>query len=262
MKRYFLVFKKLMYLSFIADLEFRSNILIRCVTDVAWYSAQISTFEIIFRFVPTIGVWAKEEMRIYIFYLYCVDALFMFFFHDSLDAIPFKVRKGELDMLLAKPLSSQFLLSFQKMSFAFVPNLFFVFGGLAVFLWRLDPQLSLGRFCAALALMPGSLAVYYFVRFTLASTSLFIVKSEGLTSLWYQFYRLTFRPDDFFPGWFRVLMFTVIPIGYLVSFPAKTILFDLSLGRFALFYMVAFVLLWLSSLVWRWGLKRYVSASS
>ena len=56
-----------------------------------------------------------------------VDALYMILFHDNLDSFSQKTTKGELDLLLAKPVNSQFMMSCQKVSVPYFVNLLFIF---------------------------------------------------------------------------------------------------------------------------------------
>ena len=116
--------------SLIADLEYRANFLTRIVTDIFWYIAQITTFEVLYNHTTHIGDWNVKQMRVFLGILFIADALYMMLLHDNIENLSEKVRKGDLDLLLTKPVNAQFMLSLQKASSAYVGNL--TMGGLCV----------------------------------------------------------------------------------------------------------------------------------
>ena len=122
-KKYVLLYIAMFKASFIADLEYRANFFSRILTDVFWYSAQILTFEVIYTHTNKIGDWGIKEMRVFLGLLFVIDAFYMVFIHENLDSITEKVRKGDLDMLLAKPVNSQFMITLQKANTAILGNL-------------------------------------------------------------------------------------------------------------------------------------------
>jgi ABC-2 type transport system permease protein len=73
------------------------------VTDIFWYIAQITTFEVLFHHTQYIGSWNLEQMRVFLGVVFVVDALYMIILSENLDQFSEKVRKGDLDLLLAKP---------------------------------------------------------------------------------------------------------------------------------------------------------------
>lgn len=99
--KYWKLFKAFAKASFVADLEYRANFLTRIVTDIFWYAAQIMTFETIFLHTDNVGGWNLDQTRVFLGMLFVADAIYMVLFHDNLDRMSDRVRKGELDLLLA-----------------------------------------------------------------------------------------------------------------------------------------------------------------
>ena len=113
-KKYASLYVAMFKASFIADLEYRANFFTRILTDVFWYAAQILTFEVLYQHTDKIGDWDVHQMRVFLGLLFVIDALYMIIIHENLENITEKVRKGDLDLLLAKPVNSQFMLTLQK----------------------------------------------------------------------------------------------------------------------------------------------------
>ena len=69
-------------------------------------------------------------MRVFLGIVFLVDGLQMVFFAYSLDHFPDKVIRGELDMLLLKPVSAQQLFTAQRLQCGFFLNVILAIGWL------------------------------------------------------------------------------------------------------------------------------------
>ena len=260
MLKYIGLFKSFFKASLISELEYRFNITVRLFTDVLWYAAQLSVFEVIFLHTKQLNGWAIEETRVFMGVLFVTDCLYMLFFSENLDRLGEKVRRGDLDLLLMKPVNSQWMLSCQKVSVAYLGNLLISSGWLIFALSRvsIDPW----RILYLLPMIPIGLILVYSIRFMTSATALYLTRADAVTYIWYQVYRLGTRPDTIYPTALRYAVLSVLPIAFLASVPTQVIL-----GRatpFVLIYgaLLATLFLLASRFVWHQGLKRYSSASS
>lgn len=260
-KKYFFLYIALFKTSFIADLEYRINFLTRIVTDIFWYVAQIVTFEVLFHHTPKIGDWNLPQMRVFLGIVFVVDGLYMIILSENLDQFSEKVRKGDLDLLLAKPINSQFMLSLQKASTAMIGNLGI---GLTWFIYSLlqFPNFEWLRLLWLIFLIPCGLMALYSIRFILASTAVIFARSENLQFIWYQIYRLGMRPDSIYFPWLKWILLTALPVGVIASVPARALLEPPDFLLFAWVILLAIILIYLSNRFWKFALKFYSSASS
>ena len=261
LSKYFRLFIAFAKASFIADLEYRANFVTRIVTDIFWYLAQILTFETLFRHTARVGSWNVEQTRVFLGVLFMVDALYMIFFHDNLDKMSDRVRKGELDLLLAKPVDSQFMLSLQRLNTALIGNLLIGIAWLTYALTGL-PDFTPLRLAWLLVLVPAGLVCLYSVRFAFSATAVIFTKSESLSYMWFQVYKLGMRPDSIYVPWLRFLLMTILPVAVIASVPARAIMEPPNLLEFLWVLVWSAVLLWISHKFWKWCLKHYSSASS
>ena len=256
-KLYIAMFKT----SFIADLEYRANYFTRIMTDVLWYIAQIMTFEVIYQHTEKIGDWDKYQMRVFLGLLFVIDALYMIIIHENLDNISEKVRKGDLDLLLAKPVNSQFMLTLQKANTALFGNLIL---GVAWLLYALSdlPNFNWYRLLWLIILIPCSLMVIYSIRFMLSATSVIFTRSENLQFLWWQIYKLGMRPDSMYNPFIKYLVLTALPVGVIVSIPARALLNPPELTYLLWPLILGPLLVYGTHRFWNFALKFYSSASS
>lgn len=245
-----------------SDLEYRMNLLVKFVTDVIWYLAQLMVFEVLFRHTRTISGWTVESTRVFMGVLFVTDALYMMFLAENLDHMSDKVRKGELDLLLVKPVNAQFMLSCKKMAPTYAANLFL---GTIWLIWaihQLPESIPLPRLLTLIVTIPCSLAISYSLRFFFSASALILTRAENVTYVWYQIYRLGTRPDTIYPQWLRYTVLTILPVGFLASVPARLVLETSNIWLFAGTIGVATAALYLSTRYWNFVVRSYSSASS
>ncbi len=248
--------------SFIAELEYRANIIGKMLADVVWYFAQLSLYEVLFSHTSLVADWTLPQMRVFMSFLFLIDCWYMVLFHDNLDTFSEKVSKGELDLLFAKPINAQFLLSFHRISTPYFVNMAVIFAYMTYAIGKLEEPMAWYQLVAGLVAGVCGVIVMYGVRFTFSSLSMIITRADSILQLWYQLYRLATRPDTLFPSPARIILHTVLPMAFIVSVPAR-----IALGKAGMLHLVAGIALSVATIFWTkfwWGycVRRYSSASS
>ena len=234
----------------------------KIITDFVWYAAQLSVFEVLFRNVGPIAGWTLDSTRLFMAVLFVVDSIWMFLLSENLDKLSDRVRKGELDLLLSKPVNSQFMMSFQRVSTPYLINITFTVGFLLWAFFNLSQPVEATKLVYLLVLIPCSLMITYGIRFFFSSTALIFARAENINYIWYQIYRMAMRPDGMYPPWLRYMILSVLPMAFVASVPTRVILGqgESYLVLVALFLGVLSV--YISTRFWRFALRFYVSASS
>ncbi len=247
--------------SLIADMEYRLNFVSRIFMDIVWYAGQIITFEVLYKHMPLIGGWEIKHLRVFLGVLFFIDAINMFLFDENLNRISEMSRKGELDLLLTKPINSQFLVSFRKLHTSSLINLLLAIIWL---FWALQDfgALPWSHYILGLIVVPCSVAIFYAFRFCLTATSLLFTNAENLQFIWYSFYKLGTRPDVLYKPWLRYLLLTFIPVGVINSIPARLLMEKENIWLAPWSAVIALVLIYTSHKYWQFCLKHYASASS
>lgn len=247
--------------SLIADLEFRMNFVVRIVTDIFWYGAQIFTFEVLYRHTELIGHWNLAQTRVFLGVLFVVDAIYMVILHDNFERMSDRVRKGELDLILAKPINSQFMISFQRSATALLGNLTLATAWLGFSLWNLE-GFNPARLLWLAVLVPTGVTVLYACRFLFAASAVIFTKSESLQFVWYQVYKLGMRPDSIYSPWIKYVLLSLFPVAVIASVPSRALLDPPDYALFVWAVVLATGLAWTTTRYWRFVLRFYGSASS
>jgi ABC-2 type transport system permease protein len=262
MRRYFTLWLSFLRASVLADTEYRLNIVLRVIGEMTWYVAQLSLFEVLYLHTGQINGWTVHATRVFQGTVFLVDNLYVLIFADNMDQLNGIVRGGDLDLYLTKPVNSQFMLSLRKVAVSYLPNTFIIGAYLA---WAIGglPRTPgpLDLLLYAFVCLCG-LVSYYAMRFLFGTIVLILQDAGNVQFIWHNFFRLATRPDGIYPRPVRLMILTVIPVGFIASVPARALIDE---GPTLLVWaapLVAAFWLWLSTRAWTAALKRYASASS
>jgi len=244
-------------------MEYRINFLIRILSDVFWFLAQIVLIEVIYSHVNTLGGWTVDQARVFLGILFLVEGIYMVLFSSNMDQLSTNIRNGQLDLLLTKPVDAQFMLSLQKVNVLIIFNLIFA---LSWFIWavvRLPGGVSFAQLLWLLVLIPSGVLVIYCFRFFFACLSIFYSSTENLQYIWYEIYKLGTRPDAIYYPWLRLVLWTVLPVSLIASVPSRAIaLKDTNPFLFIWALFMSGLLFWSIRKFLKRCLKNYTSASS
>jgi ABC-2 type transport system permease protein len=248
--------------SAMADLEYRANMFVKILTDVIWYAAMLSVFEVLFQHTSNISGWTLESTRVFMGLLFLTDGIWMILFSENLDRFSEKVRRGDLDMYLTKPVNAQFMLSIHKWMVAYFGNLLIVGAWLAWSLSQLPGGVPWQRLPLLLILIPCGVLIMYSLRFMFSASAIIFTRADALNYIWYQVYRLGTRPDALYPPVARIVLLTILPVGFVASVPARVVAQGQDHWLVGASLFGAVFGLWFSGRFWRFALSRYTSASS
>jgi ABC-2 type transport system permease protein len=206
--------------------------------------------------------WTLGQMVVLLGVYYIVQGAEELVLQPSFERFMEHVREGTLDFILLKPVSSQFMVSFRH--FHTVQTLQVVLGLVitAVGVADLAQAVTLGSALAFAVTLACGLVLIYALLLVLSTLAFWFVRVDNLLAIFWAFIDAGRFPVDIYPGWLRITMSTVIPVGIAVTVPAKAIagLVDpLSLASIVVAAIIAFQV---SRLFWRRGLRAYTGASA
>lgn len=234
----------------------------KAITDFIWYFIQMALYEILYLHTNQIGGWTHPMMRVFLCSIFVSDALYMTLFSANFDQFSERIRKGELDLILAKPVNSQFMTSCFRMQPTYLINWVF---SVAWLMWALkEYQGSVGlRDFFMLNLVCGmGTVVAYSVRFIMLSFTVNMGRAESLMQFWFVIYRFALKPDFLYPPWLSQVLKTAVPMAFVASVPAHILLGVRHEDWIFSLIAIAGGFLFLSSLLWKRALTHYSSASS
>jgi ABC-2 type transport system permease protein len=259
--RYFQVYQVQLKNNFVREVVYRTNFLTAVTVDVIWIAVELSLFSVLYANVETLGGWTQYQVYFFLGIFFASDALFTIFFQRNFWTFSDLVNKGELDILLTKPIHPLFLALSRSINLTAAFNIFL---GLAISI-RFSSQAGflggLRWFEVGLWLLIGLISAVL-IRFTFSIWVFWTDRSWALSRLYYQFFAFATKPDTIYPKAIRYLILTALPFAFIGSVPARALLYGLEPQEYFQIAIVLFIYFLFNSFLWKRGLDRYQSASS
>ena len=93
------------------DMEFKMNFIGDLFIDGIFYGSLYLFFRVIVSYVDSLGDFNQEAVIIFLVVMYLTDTVFVFFFGGNTFNLNQMVVSGDLDLVLIKPVSTQFFMS-------------------------------------------------------------------------------------------------------------------------------------------------------
>jgi len=256
--------------SLVRELTFRGNFIITVLTRAFWFAAQLTLFQIIYRNVSDIADWSREEYFAFMATGMLINAIVETFFMPNCANFSELIRTGNLDFALLKPIDTQFLISFEKMNLAMLNQVLLAGALLGYSLYSIGRLPQLNEVAMYVLLLGVGVAFFYSLMLSLASTSVWFGRNQGLYDFWFyitvfaRYPRSIYVRESITGNLLSVAFTYFIPILLVVTVPARVLLATLDPSSWFAFvpFVAAAVGLLLSRAVFHWSLKYYRSASS
>ena len=240
--------------------EYRANVFLHILAKLLWTTLTFIFFEVIYLHTDEIVGWSKSEVLLLFGTFIIVRALFAAFFSGGPQELPGLVQTGRLDLLLTKPISSQFAISVREEDIGDVVRFFL--GVFLVFYSFRDLGLVVGasQVFVYLLLILSSVVSFYSLFFLFMTLSFWLVRLDNVGSFIWSIMSLGRIPVSIFPQAVSFLLTFIIPIAFAGTVPAEVLLGRISWPLVFYGLGISVVLLYLSHRFWNFALRHYTSA--
>ena len=255
---------KFMRVSFQEEAAYQANFYISLLHSLLNLGTGVLGVVVIFGQVESVRGWSLDSTLALLGVYLTVSALRGLFIGPGLEALAGmdgEIWSGSFDFTALRPLNTQFYVSLRKWRWFALFDLLLGLGVLSAAAVRLGQGLTSGQVLAFLvALAAGLLALYAIL---LAFAGLVFWSPEVLfTWLFNGVFQMARYPVGMYPGWLRLVLTWIIPVGVITTLPAQALTGTLSPWALAGGLALALLLAVGASLLFRAGLRRYASASS
>lgn len=261
--RYIKLWWKLMKFSATLEMEYRFSFLLEIFVECAFFFVSMVSLRVIYWNVTEIAGWHYNELLM----LYGINMVFSeitlgLAFIYNLRELPTKIAQGNLDLILTKPINSQFAVSLWRPYFAMFPSL--LSGVIIAVIGFRNTGIPFNPF----ALIPffivfgAGLVMAYSLGMIVSTLSMWFTNAQPLPMLAQQFIFLSKHPYSVYSGTWKIIFLTIVPVGFMVSIPSSILLGKLQWWWMPSSVLLAGLFLYASHLVWNQALKTYSSASS
>lgn len=260
MKSYLTVLRLFWGASIAAELEYRLNFTIAALSSLCSLAGSLFGLFLFYRTGYTFEGWSWYEAMVVLGLFTLLQGFSSMFLAPNLNQIVKQVQDGTLDFVLLKPISSQFWLSARSISPWGLPDL--LFGGVLIGYAGTRLNLAPASYLVALVPLGFGLVSLYSLWFMLGATSIWFVKIYNVTEVLRGLLEAGRFPMVAYPAIYRVFFTFVVPVAFLTTIPAETLLQRTHVGWIGAAGVLAIALLVLSRSFWQFALRFYTSASS
>ena len=244
------------------DMEFKMNFIGNLFIDAIFYGSLFFFFSVIFSYVDSLGDFSKDAVIIFLIITYLTDTVFIFFFGSNTFQVNRMVVKGDLDMLLLKPVNSLFFISFRYVSTYALISICILSGLLLRVTYLYSSSIGLVNYIIFFISFLMGILILYCVEFIIACLVFWFKNFSVGGWLSSELTKYSRRPDSIYTGIFRKALFSFFPMALVSSLPARMLLFGPNINLLLLQILITSIAIMLTIFVWNRGLIRYDSASS
>ena len=264
MKHYMILIREFFKISTQSEMAYRANFFIRLLHSFLNLATGILSLLVIFNQVEAIRGWdlpgALALLGIYLL----LGAMRGLFISPSLEAVAGmdgEIWQGTFDFVLLRPVNKQFLVSFRNWRIFSLLDLVFALGVLGYAISLMGTSLDLASVLTFILTLLASLILLYAA---LLAFSALVFWNSGFLFTWIinDLFQLARYPVGLYPGWLRIVLTWIIPVGLMTTIPAQALSGLLSPLMLVLTVLFSIISLFGASWLFRHGLKKYVSASS
>lgn len=260
MKHYWRLYKSFFRFSLMSGMAYPTDFIIWSVIDFLWAIINTVFYKVLLLNLPAVAGWTFQELTLPIGLYFLLNTFIWGAFYPNMKNLALGINKGDLDLVLTKPVSSQFMVSVKSVSISLFPSLLvgiFLTGyGFSV------NHLPLANVFWIPIILLSSVIIFYSLYFISCTFDLWTNRLSNVAEFMPQFADIAKMPTDIFPPILRFILSFIIPLAMLAIWPSKVLLGSLQPIFLAVPFTISAVLLFLSHRFWNYSLLKYSSASS
>lgn len=262
LRHYLRLLRVFFSLSIQGDAAYRSEFFARLIGSLYAVALAAVNLWIFFTHTDTIAGWSLGEIIVLLGVFHTIGGVVRAILAPNLQRMVEEVRSGALDLLLTKPGSSQFLVSFRSIMAASLAECVLGVVAVAAGMWHLGVEVGVRSAIFFPVAVAAGLVIIYSLWIFLTTLVFWFVRIANVTQIFWSLFEAGRFPLDIYPGWLRVIVTYIVPVAVITTVPAQGVAGRLLPLNLALFVAAAAAAFYLSSKFWQVGVRAYTSASS
>lgn len=260
--RYLSLLSLMVKLAISEEMEYRSNFFANVISTVSGLFVSLLTLQVFFNQTQAIGGWSFEQVLVLLGIFNALDGVVKMVLRPNIGRIVQHIRKGTLDLILTKPVDSQFYVSFRHILFWPITDVLMGLGLVAYGAVQMGVPITVTNLLWFFLLFTAALVTLYGIWLVLMTMSFWFVKVENLTFLFTSLFETARFPVQVYKGILRALLTYVFPVAVLTTFPASALVGKLNGTDVLISIVIAIVMVLGARWFWKLALRHYTSASS
>lgn len=259
---YMRVWWRCVAMALMRDTAYRFSFVLRVGEGVLQVFVAAFTVVLIYQFTDSVAGWGRADVLLVLGIYRVVEGLVRCQFAPNLWNVPGMIRRGEMDAVLLRPVSSRFLVSTYTLDLPELANVL-IGAGLVLYAgqaagvaWN---ALEVG---AALLFGACGLTLLYAVWLACVTLAFWLIDTGPLSQVLETLRGAGRYPVAFFPGPARLFFTAVFPVAFATTFPASALRGQIDWRLLLVGVSTAALSLLATGRFWQFALRHYSSASS
>lgn len=243
------------------ELQYRVNFYLQLVQSLVAAGTALAVLALVFGYTPELAGWTRDELLVVLGVHVLLGGVIQTAVQPNMTRLLADIRQGTLDFALTKPMDAQWLVSTRELQVWHLADV--AVGGVLVFVGavRVGRAGPLDVALFALTLVLGTVMIYC-AWLAVTVTGFWAVRMDVLVELFDGLYQAGRWPVTIYPGWLRVTFTFLVPLAFAVTVPAQALTHQLGPVAVLAAAALAALLVVLTRLLWRIGLRHYSGASA
>jgi viologen exporter family transport system permease protein len=262
-RKHLIIYLMFLRFSVMAQMEYRANFIGNLSMEVGYLLVKLSYVVVVYRSGVQINGLSPDEILLFIGTFVTLTGVYAGLFMINNFRLRGKIKDGELDLLLTKPVSLQFMATLRQADLTiFGVDIIAGLAMVAVAWARLDIPVTLVTVGGYAAFLVISCLVSYSLFLLPQILSFWLMNTSAIAEITDSFWDFNNMPMDIYSPWIRAVGVFVLPIFVISNFPPMFVLGKIHPVYLAWAAVLPLLLLLIVRLLWRRGLRSYSSASS
>jgi ABC-2 type transport system permease protein len=262
-RKHLLIYGLFLKNSLITQMEYRFSFVGNLAMESGYLLVKLSYVVVVYRSGVAINGLSPDEILLFIGTFITLTAVYAGLFMINNFRLRLKIRDGDLDLLLTKPVSLQFMATLRQADLTlFAVDALAGLAAVAVAWARLAIPLTLATVGGYAAFLAISSLVSYSLFLLPQILSFWLTNTSAIAEVSDSFWDFNSMPMDIYSRWIREVGVFLLPIFVISNFPPLFVLGKMPLGYLAWAAVLPLLLLLVVRLAWRRGVRAYNSASS
>lgn len=260
MLKHLKIYKILLNLNFSTLTAYRANFTNSLIASVGWGIFSVLSMLLVTSKTPIVFGWKREELLILVGAYSIVVGIFHMVFSRNFDRFSRIINRGELDVILTKPLDSQFLLSLWIFNYA---SFIRIIMGIIFTLYMVQKiGISIGFLEMMGFFLLGfiGLVLLYSLWFLAIATTIWFSRLSNLTELMNTITGISRQPPEMFKEFSSYVFIFLLPLTLIVVAPTRFLLQKATWQEVLLLFLFSVIFFCLSRKFWKFALRFYTSA--
>jgi ABC-2 type transport system permease protein len=261
-KSYLFIYLRFMKNCFIAQMEYRTNFVLGIAVEIAYLFSKLLYVVVVYETDLHIGDITPDGILMFVGTYTIMTGLYAGLFFTNFVRIPEYVRTGELDLLMVKPISLQFMVSLRYIDLGMpIPNLIAGITMVSIGWNSMGIELNVNNICLFLFYLLAALMITYGLMIIPSILSFWFINTGGLAGIFYAIWDANNMPMPIYSKLIQRIGVYVLPFLVITNFAPMSVMGGMD-GRLMIWGACAPVLLFIAvRLIWKKAIKNYSSAS-